>query len=129
MNINNYSSWLPLADLVGRVIVEKIEDTDDGLTIYLNLPKSKIKRRFKIVFDPYVAYRNMDESYRSKTFSENDVFEKSLNLVENSSWLEWLHSESQGYYEGVDIKHYSIVTDADFIDVLAEFPPEVNWID
>lgn len=128
MNANLYSTWCPETGLSGRVIVEKITDDDEGLSIFLRLVNDTNSRKCKLIFDPYVAYRNLDESYRNKTFSEHGGFENSLNLVENSSWLAWLHTESQGYYAGIEIKHYAIITDADFIDVLTEFPPEVEWI-
>ena len=124
MITNIYSTWQPIPELIGRVVVHKIEDTDEGLVIYIHL--SKVKKQFKILFDSYVAYRNMDESYRSRTFSEHGGFENSLSKVESSSWLEWLHAESLGYYLGRDIKHFSIVTDADCIDVLSEFEPEIE---
>lgn len=127
MSTNIYSAWQPKAKIVGRVIVDKIEDSADGLAIYVHL--SKTDKKFKIVFDPYVAYRNMDESYRARTFSEHGGFDNSLNKVERSSWLEWLHTESQGYYQGEDITHYTIITDADCIDVLSEFEPDIEKLD
>lgn len=127
MSTNIYSAWQPIAEIVGRVIVDKIEDSEDGLAIYIHL--SKTDKKFKIVFDPYVAYRNMDESYRARTFSDHGGFVNSLNKVENSSWLEWLHTESQGYYQSEDITHYTIITDADCIDVLSEFEPDIEKID
>ncbi|MBQ4834883.1 hypothetical protein [Pseudoalteromonas luteoviolacea] len=116
-----------MSELKGRVIIDKVEDTDEGLAIYIH--NSESKKNFKILFDPYVAYRNMDESYRARTFSETGGFENSLNTVNNSSWLEWFHAESQGYYQGEDIIHYSIITDADCIDVLSEFEPDIVVIE
>lgn len=127
MSTNIYSTWQPTSDIIGRVIVDKVEDTDEGLAIYIHLSKSE--KKFKILFDPYIAYRNMDESYRAKTFSEHGGFESSLNTVEKSSWLEWLHTESEGYYQGEDIIHYSIITDADCIDVLSGFEPEIQILE
>lgn len=126
---NIYSIWQALDGLSGRFFVESVEDKEEGLTIILRQAKEISTRRLKIVFDPFIAYRNMDESYRSRTFSEKGGFKNSLNLVAKSSWLEWLQAESQGYYEFKDLIHYAIITDADFIDVLSEFPPTVNWVD
>jgi phospholipase C len=124
MSTNIYSTWQPIPKLTGRVIVDKVEDTDEGLAIYIH--QSKTEKKFKILFDSYVAYRNMDESYRVRTVSEHGGFENSLNIVTSSSWLEWMHAESQGYYQGEDIIHYSVITDADFIDILSEFDPEIQ---
>ncbi len=124
MSANTFSKWQPTEQIAGRVIVDRVEDSDDGLSIYFHL--SKTDKKFRVTFDPYVAYRNMDESYRARTFSEKGGFENSLNLVDGSTWLEWFHTESQGYYKGAEIKHYSIITDADCIDVLSEFEPDIE---
>jgi hypothetical protein len=123
MKVNKYSIWQPISDISGRVIIDEIEDSDGGLTIYIHL--SKTNKRFKIVFDSCIAYRNMDESYRVRTFTEYGGFDNSLNLVENSSWLEWFHCESQGFYQDEEITHYAIITDADCMDVLSEFSPKI----
>lgn len=124
MEMNKYLTWQPIPDITGRVIIDGVEDFDDGLVLYIHI--SKTNKSFKIVFDPYIAYRNMDESYRTRTFSEHGGFLNSLNLVENSSWLEWLNVESQGYYQDEKIIHYSIITDADCIDVLSKFSPHIT---
>ncbi|TQV76455.1 hypothetical protein FLL45_00370 [Aliikangiella marina] len=128
MKENIYSIWSPLDGVEGRVYVDHIIDDEEGLTIYLYLSSNGGEKKFKMTFDPYIAYRNMDESFRSKAFSEHGGFDNSLNIVSNSSWIRWLQSESQGYYQEAKIVHYCIITDADFIDVLAEFPPEVEWV-
>lgn len=127
MSSNIFTAWQPTKEIFGRVIVDRIEDSDDGLSIFIHLSKSK--KRFKIIFDPYIAYRNMDESYRIRTFSERGGFVNSLNKVKNSSWLEWFHAESQGYYQGDAITHYLIITDADCIDMLSEFEPSIVSLD
>lgn len=124
MDHDVYSTWVPLNELQGRVIVERIVDSDIGLEIFVHL--SKTDSKFRLLFDPYIAYKNMDESYRAKTFDRNGGFDSSLNIVRNSSWLEWLHVESQGYYIENNITHYAIITDADCIDVLSQFEPEIE---
>lgn len=128
MEKNIYSIWHPLNDVSGRFIVESVEDKGEGLIILLRQNKETSAQRLKIVFDPYISYQNTDESFRSRTFSEKGGFKNSLNLVEASGWIEWLRSESQGYYEFKDLVHYAIITDADFIDILSEYPPDVSWV-
>lgn len=126
---NTYGSWSPIQGLDGQVLIEKLEDTDTGLTIYLKIsddPEGH-ERKAMIRFDPYVAYRNMDESYRARTFNDTGGFDGSFYIVSSSSWLNWLHEESVGFYRDREIVHYSIFTEADCIDVLSEFPPEVSW--
>lgn len=126
---NEYKEWAPLQNLSGKIIIEKLEDSDEGLIIYLKFPLDSIHhgKSVQIKFDALIAYRNMDESYRAKTFNTVGGFKGNLYTVNLSSWLKWLHDESLGFYEDSKIEHYAIITEADCIDVLSEFPPEVSW--
>ena len=126
---NKYEAWSPLQVTAGRVLVEKLVDENEGLVIHLSFPydPSYNEKIMVIQFSPYIAYRNMDESYRAKTVSDTGGFADSLYTVKSSSWLNWLHEESLGFYESSEIVHYSIITEADFIDVLSEFAPKVSW--
>ena len=109
------------------MIVQEVHDTHDGLSIHLSLKNGEATVKVKIVFDPYVAYRNMDESCRASTVRDHPGgFSETLQVVSDSRFLNWFHSESSGIYDDRDIKHYAVVTDADWIDVLAEFPPTVS---
>ena len=74
-----YQEWQPLPGLSGKVLVEKIVDNDDGLSIYLRFPSHSTLKEKKvcITFDSYVAYRNMDESYRARTFALTHGFKTS----------------------------------------------------
>ena len=89
-NNEMYSLWVPMPDVSGKVLVDELSDTESGLNIRLRFPSySKLKgRRLSILFDPYVAYRNVDESYRTHTFNITRGFEQSLYLVKESNWLE-----------------------------------------
>ncbi len=122
-SIDKYQSWIPSPNVTGKVIVERLEDTDDGLSIHLRMLDNDSQSI--VLFDSYISYRNMDESYRTKTFSEVGGFDASLYIVKNSSWIKWLHEESLGFYTDREITHYSIITAADCIDVLSEFEPEI----
>ena len=126
---NKYKTWSLLHGYAGKILVEKLEDTDEGLIIYLNFPSDSINHgeSVEVLFDSYIAYRNMNESYRAKTFSNVGGFKGSFYIVNSSSWLKWLHDESMGFYTSSEILHYSIITEADCIDILSEFPPEVSW--
>lgn len=121
--------WRPLQENVGRLIVVSLIDDSRGLRIILKSESDADARCFEISFDPYIAYRNMDESYRFKTVS-NHNWERNVSLyrVNNSSWVEWLHEESAGLYRENVITHYMIVTNADVIDVLTEFQPDFKRI-
>jgi hypothetical protein len=126
---NKYTKWQPLSIENGKVIVNSIIDGNEGLVLNLSFPycDNRKGKTLEVMFDSYVAYRNMDESYRAKTVSETGVFMDSLYIVESSSWVEWLHEESLGFYKDCNIVHYSIITEADCVDILSEFPPIVKW--
>ena len=125
-----YKEWSLLPEVSGKVLIDKLEDSEEGLTISLRFPSYSTLhgQKVQLLFDSYVAYRNMDESYRARTFDVAGGFKGSLYLVEGSSWLKWLHKESLGIYQDDLINHYSIITEADCIDVLSEYKPAVNWI-
>lgn len=125
-NLENYVPWDVLSKNREKFIVDKLEDTNEGLLIYIsNMDK---KNRYAVKFDPYIAYRNMDESFRGNTISYEGGFDQSLYIVENSKWKRWFDSESLGYYSDSKITHYSIITSADWVDVLSEFEPEVHLL-
>lgn len=125
-----YKKWLTSLKISGKVIIDKLEDTEEGLSIFLSFSSYSVLKgkKVQISFDSYIAYRNMDESYRAKTFNETGGFKESLYVIEGSKWLRWLHDESAGIYKDDDIKHYTIITEADCVDILSEFPPKVVWV-
>ncbi len=129
MNTNNFQCWQPNGLHFGEVMVERIVDDENNiLSIEIKQSQEGNILKAKIIFDPYVAFRCMNESFRAKTFAEKGGFSSSLFEVKNSTWLEWLHEESLGYYKDSEITHYAIITGADCIDILSEFPPEVQII-
>lgn len=128
-----YIQWSPLSDLPSRVICERIHDDYDGFRIVLSeqsdLGSSKHgSRLLEITFDPAIAYRNIDESYRLRTFSEHDDRTGSFFVVKNSKWIAWLNEESCGMYQDQAITHYAFFTLNECIDVLSEFEPVAVWI-
>ena len=121
---NVFAEWKSEKLQQNRVMIEKIVDDDNVLTITFRNEENKGLR--KITFDPYIAFRNMNESMRARTFSENEVFQGSFYIVEQSTWVDWLHEESLGFYEGTGFVHYAIITSADCLDIASEFPPEIE---
>ncbi len=117
-----------------RLVCESITDDDKGVELTLREQvkpeesQCRIAKRIKVLFDPVVAYRNVDESYRTRTFDNHRSREGALFIVQNSEWISWLHSESYGMYEGARFTHYAIFTLNDCIDVVSEFEPSVSWI-
>jgi hypothetical protein len=123
---NIYTRWFPDEREFGRVMIDRIEDIGNVLRITLKKEGSSDDNLIILTFDPYVACRNMNESYRARTFAEKGGFKTSLFIVAKSSWVTWLHEESLGYYLDNELIHYSIITGADCLDIISEFPPEIK---
>ncbi|WP_194435574.1 hypothetical protein [Vibrio fluminensis] len=132
--IQKFISWEPIPDTPRRVICNSLSDGDEGLCIELSeyfLPndaQSSVPRKLRIKFDAFIAYRNIDESYRLRLLEQNQNREVSLFIVESSYWLDWLQKESHGYYEDRKVVHYLIMSMNDCIDVLSEFEPDIEIV-
>jgi hypothetical protein len=119
------SIWRPHETIPNRVDIMAIRDEDEGLTVVL---ASEYSRRpiAKLVFQGVVAYRNINESYRVRTWRTHDMTNvSSFSIIEHSSWLKWLRDESAGVLEEFDLAHYAIYTNDDCLDVAAKEPPKV----
>jgi len=122
-----FDVWEPAPDSNTKMILEKLTDDDNGLTLWLK--RITDKKVLCMRFNAYTAYRNMDKTFRCKTFNTTGVFQCSLYQVRHSKWLDWLHSESLNDDTGVNYMHYAIFTSADCVDVLSEFTPESFWLE
>lgn len=130
----NYIQWLPLENIPLRLVCDSIHDDEEGICIVLReqskpgkVSNKQATKVLKVLFDPAIAYRNIDESYRSRTFDDHQERIGSLFIVENSRWVSWLHEESYRMYADSNIIHYAFFTLNDSIDVLSEFEPIVEW--
>jgi hypothetical protein len=105
--------------------VTAICDGDEGLAITLADGKSR-RPVAKLVFQDFLAYRSISESFRLKTWARaGDREGGSLMRVQNSMWVKWLQEESQGVLEEFEVVHYAIYTNDDCIDVVSRTPPLV----
>jgi hypothetical protein len=105
-----------------RLECKSLSDTHLGLQIVLGDVASE--RSIELTFEGFVGYRNINESFRLRTWQKRTPYSTSgVFLVGNSLWLEWLRAESGGVLDGVILRHYSIYTGEDCIDVASEFPP------
>lgn len=117
--------WRPHEIMPNRVEIMAIRDENEGLTVVLASEHSR-RPIAKLVFSSVVAYRNINESYRVRTWRTHDMTNvSSLSIVEHSSWLRWLRDESAGVLEEFDLTHYAIYTSDDCLDVAAKEPPKV----
>ena len=122
-----YQIWEPLPEGLSGLLVCSLIDDKRGLTIRLG---SNVDRpTVEIVFDAQSAYRNVDESYRRGLPEKCSAsLPHSLYTVENSRWLHWFHSESNGAYADTEFVHFSVITAADCLDVISEFLPDVRYV-
>lgn len=102
---------------------KSLSDTHLGLKIVLVDVASE--RSVELTFEGFVGYRNINESYRLRTWQMRKPYSTAgVFLVGNSLWLEWLRAEAGGVLDHVvNLRHYAIYTGEDCIDVASEFPP------
>lgn len=126
-----YRRWDLLPDLTSETIINRVVDDFDGLRIDLRVTDNKHSILLQLWFESYVAYRNINESFRSRTW-EDIEFERwsaNLYLIEKSRWLAWLKEEAGGVLDYVNLKHYAIYTNEDCFEVATEFEPEIIQIE
>lgn len=124
-----YKLWNPLENIPAPLYLEAMHDDCEGVRFLLR-DGSEDGRVLRIVFDSPLGYRNVGESYRLKTWEENESFEghSSLLIVEGSDFLEWFHDKSYNMQTDLPIVHYAIFTPDDCIDVLSTNVPKVEWL-
>ena len=59
------------------------------------------------------------QAYRKADFEGNPLY-----IVESSEFMNWLMKESCGF--AFDDIHFSIITENDFLDIAAPFPPKIE---
>jgi len=102
-----------LLDAEGKIRLELIDD---------------MNRKFTIVSETCLSYRRIDEG--DALVGIDDLVAsagtaKVFYRVEESEFLEWFHSQSDGIYKNRDIQHFSICTSNDIIDLITHDIPEI----
>jgi len=122
-----YQEWRPAEGVPGTLFVDGIHDDVEGLRFLLR-GEDPASPALRLRYEAVVAYRNINESFRSRTWKTRaTVGLSSLMTVRNSLYVAWLIEESTGLLVAEQLTHYAIYTDEDCIDVVTEFPPEVDW--
>jgi len=123
-NEQRYEIWKPISSIGSAPLVECILDGENGLIISLDFEKDD---GHQLVFESTVAYRNINESYRDRTWMNWDKVKASGSFftVRNSHWIDWLKTESNGVLDQVQLTHYCIFTEEDCVEIVTEFGPEV----
>lgn len=126
MNDENYEIWKPSPKLpTGRLYCDAVHDDYEGFRILLR-SDDQTSGVLRVSFESAVGYQNINESFRLETLSR--LGGGGLFLVRDSSWVKWLKLESGGMLDSKQLVHYAIYTEEDCIDVVSEFPPEVDWL-
>lgn len=124
-----YQEWVPVAGLPRWLILEAL--WQNGLGLHVRLCSAGPEAAsVVIVFASPIAYRNIDESYRLRTWqklAETTTERSSLQVVTDSRWVQWLRDEAGGVLDDVVLHHYAILTDCDCVDVVTSVPPEVSY--
>jgi len=129
MEKEHYERWEPLDNIPRQLLCEGLIDDSEGLKVFLKGMDSSAPI-FRITFGSYLAYRNMDEGSKIRTWNRTTGREICpLYIVSHSLWLDWFHEESSGIYNDMTVMHYAIFTECDCIDVLTLDEPEAEWLD
>ena len=129
MDKQRFRAWHPIDGVPKRLYLEAIHDDYEGLRFLLR-GEELASPMLRLAFEPPIAFRNINESYRLKTWAGKATSgdQQSLLEVENSRWIEWLVEEAAGVLDSEELVHYAIYTAEDCIDVVTEIPPRVSWL-
>lgn len=125
--IDDHQVWIPVEGIPRDLLVEALIHDAEGMRVLLR-GEDPGRPALRILFDSMVSYRNVNESFRLRTWNRYPHGRLgSLFTVSNSSWIRWLRDESAGVLDDVSLVHYAILTGEDCVDIAAEFPPSVEW--
>lgn len=98
----------------------------DQAILFLSL--SKPTEKITLSFEWIYSLRVTDEGNLLKMLDHfNGKMTTGIYKVENSSYLEWFHEQSENIHDEV-IEHYLIVTIDEVIEVLASVEPSIEII-
>lgn len=128
MSTEEYTRWSPVGDVPTDLVCEALHDDHEGIRVLLRTGATP-GRMLRIAFEAVVCYRNINESYRLRTWAQHAGEDMGgLFRVNESDWVSWVRAESGGVLEGKQLSHYAILTGEDCIEFISEFPPEVGWV-
>jgi hypothetical protein len=125
MDVEIFKVWQPHEAIPRRVAVTSIRDENEGLCLTLAAEETR-EALVKLIFQDFVGYRNVNESFRTRTWRSQEMASlSSLLIVERSLWLKWLCEESDGILDEAALTHFAIYSNDDCIDVAARAAPLV----
>ncbi len=131
MTIEIKRKWEPLPNLTYNYGKQSLLDRGNSLEILLF--ERWTEDTLKIIFDGYLLYRNIDDSYylNGPAFPPNFKGPWEFFIIENSKFKEWFKQQDAAKLcDPEEIIHYAIYTMDDCIDVLTlkDRPPKVELI-
>ena len=127
--MQNIELWFPFPDISSkqRFYCEGVHDDYEGFRILLKgaNPESKMLR---LSWENALFYQNRDECYFTfqSEYQGKFDFPHPFYQIIGSNLIERFHQESARAYADWAIKHYSIYTCNDCIDVLSALEPKAE---
>lgn len=128
----NWFQWLPVANLARKYYLDEIYDGSNGCRIRL-VEVGNVRAGVNIFFKNSVwAYRSTDEGFR--LLLEADLHAKyggafyaqwTFFKVQNSSYLDWIFTQSRETCDIGKLMHFSLLCMDDFVDIISSYEPEV----
>lgn len=135
MSAEIWKAYRPIAGLESVYYIRAVYDTHQGLEM-LFAAKGGYKG-IKIIFEKsYEAYRCIEEGARYKTlcdlhdrYGDDLVDNNCLFIVEHSSFVQWLVSESCEVLEARSLIHFAFLSIDYYVDVVAAYHPKIVHVD
>jgi hypothetical protein len=129
MSAQQFQTWKPIDGVPARLYLEALHDDYGGLRFLLQ-GEDRTGPVLRLIFESPIGYRNINESYRSRTWASVPEMKglSTLLIVENSEWVRWLVEEAGGILRAEALTHYAIYTPEDCVDIVTEFPPTAKWM-
>ena len=109
--------------------LEELRDCDGELVIRLSAREG---RHFSVKFDDYIAYRKGDEGDMLVPLSQIQDSSRlggTLYEVTDSDYIAWFMQQSRGTRARSDVRHFTLLSIDDVIDVIALSAPSVSCSD
>jgi hypothetical protein len=123
-----FERWVPEACNIPKAInIDGVYDDYEGFRVLIRAAEGA-ERVYKIKFETYLGYRNIDESnrYRSLELFPCNSNEWCLFKTYNSDFINWIKNESGGKYDDDQIIHFAILTQNDILDILTLKEPTLK---
>ncbi len=93
------------------------------------LIRDQVAARFlEILFEAPLVLRTSLESYRLLALELAPPPRPGFSRVHGSELLRWVRLEACGILDDVELMHFLICTDDDFVEIVTRFEPAARWL-